>query len=136
MGGELITDENNLGTRWGYWIGGMIPFAYVVYTLLVGLKNATESEEDPAIADKLKMAQWATVISWLTYPVVYIIPMMGVSGASAVVGIQVGYCISDVISKCGVGLIIYNITLAKSKQMRGALAGYENVDGRNGIQIR
>jgi bacteriorhodopsin len=133
--GELITDENNLSTRWGYWVGGMIPFAYVVYTLLVGLRNATESEEDPAIAHKLKVAQWATIISWLTYPIVYIIPMMGVSGASAVVGIQVGYCISDVISKCGVGLIIYNITLAKSKQMRSAPDGYESVDGRNAIQI-
>jgi hypothetical protein len=27
-----------------------------------------------------------TIISWLTYPVVYILPMLGLSGASAMVG--------------------------------------------------
>ena len=40
--------------------------------------------------------------------------MLGFHGAQAVVNIQVGYCVSDVISKCGVGLIIYSITAAKS----------------------
>jgi len=56
-----------------------------------------------------------TVISWCTYPVVYLFPMFGIEGSSAIVGIQIGYSISDIISKCGVGLVIYQITLAKSK---------------------
>ncbi len=60
-------------------------------------------------------AQVVTVLSWLTYPVVYVFPMLGFSGAKAIVAIQVGYCASDVISKCGVGLIIYSITAAKSQ---------------------
>merc|ERR1712079_786809 len=49
-------------------------------------------------------------------PFLYIVyePMVGFKGAQAVVNIQVGYCVSDVISKCGVGLIIYSITAAKS----------------------
>ena len=47
-------------------------------------------------------------------PFVYIIPMFGAQGANAVVGIQVGYCMSDIISKCGVGMLIYQITIAKS----------------------
>merc|ERR1712079_216620 len=66
------------------------------------------------IRDLVFRAQWVTVVSWLTYPVVYIFPMLGFKGAQAVVNIQVGYCVSDVISKCGVGLIIYSITSAKS----------------------
>jgi len=60
-------------------------------------------------------AQWVTVVSWLTYPVVYVFPMLGFKDAGAVVAIQVGYCVSDIISKCGVGLIIYSVTAAKSK---------------------
>jgi len=40
--------------------------------------------------------------------------MMGISGSNAIVGIQLGYSISDIISKCGVGLLIYQITIAKS----------------------
>ena len=55
------------------------------------------------------------VASWLTYPVVYVLPMIGFSGAKAVVAIQVGYCASDIIAKCGVGLIIYSVTAAKSE---------------------
>ena len=36
------------------------------------------------------------------------------TAADAVVAIQIGYCASDIISKCGVGLVIYQITYAKS----------------------
>ena len=57
-----------------------------------------------------------TVVSWCTYPIVYILPMLGLDGADAVVGIQLGYCVADIVSKCGVGFLIYNITMAKSKQ--------------------
>merc|ERR1712056_174303 len=100
--------------RWGYWFCALIPFAYIVYELLVGLAAATAAETDPRVRDLVFRAQWVTVVSWLTYPVVYIFPMLGFKGAQAVVNIQVGYCVSDVISKCGVGLIIYSITNAKS----------------------
>ena len=70
----------------------MIPFLYIVYTLLVGLQEATNKESDPAVKNLLNLACQATVVSWCTYPVVYILPMLGLSGADAVVGIQLGYC--------------------------------------------
>merc|ERR1712086_1041050 len=35
--GELVTEQSELGQRWKYWTLAMIPFLYVVYTLLVGL---------------------------------------------------------------------------------------------------
>merc|ERR1712026_585086 len=70
------------------------------------------------VKDKIKTAQVVTVISWCTYPVVYLFPMLGISASKAVVGIQVGYCASDIISKCGVGLFIYQISYAESKQER------------------
>jgi len=111
--GELIV-EGNLAQRWNYWCLAMLPFCYIVYELLVGLAAATAAETDPKVRDLVFKAQWVTVLSWLTYPVVYIFPMLGFAGAQAVVNIQVGYCVSDVISKCGVGLIIYSITSAKS----------------------
>merc|ERR1711985_201927 len=123
--GELVLDEEHIGTRWGYWAAAMVPFCFVVYTLIVGLSEATEAETDAAIKSKIKTAQWMTVISWCTYPIVYIIPMFGAKGASAVVGIQVGYCVSDIISKCGVGFLIYGITNAKSKALKN---GYDNIE--------
>jgi bacteriorhodopsin len=116
--GELILDKSQISTRWIYWALAMIPFAFVVITLIFGLRKATAAESDPSIRNKIKTAQYLTIISWLTYPIVYIIPMFGVSGADAVVGIQMGYCLSDIISKCGVGFIIYGITNAKSKAVK------------------
>jgi len=115
--GELILEADKLSTRWVYWCLAMIPFIFVVYTLVIGLADATNAENDLAVRSKIKTAQWMTVISWLTYPVVYIIPMLGAKGANAVVGIQMGYCLSDIISKCGVGFLIFGITNAKSKAL-------------------
>jgi len=116
--GELVLDEDGLGTRWVYWIGAMLPFLYIVQTLLVGLNDATMAETDPAVRDLIKGVQWWTVISWCTYPIVYVFPMMGITGENAVVGIQLGYSISDIVSKCGVGLMVYQISMAKSHALK------------------
>jgi len=112
--GEL-TVTGDLTPRWVCWFVSMTFFLYIVYELLVGLSEATNAEADPVIKAKIGTAQVVTVISWCTYPVVYLFPMMGIDAAHAVVGIQIGYCASDIISKCGVGLLIYQITFAKSK---------------------
>merc|ERR1719159_1152215 len=111
--GELVI-TGDLTPRWICWFISMMFFLYIVYELLVGLAAATASEADPSIAGKIKTAQVMTVISWCTYPIVYLFPMLGITAASAVVSVQLGYCVSDIISKCGVGLIIYQISYAKS----------------------
>jgi len=113
--GEL-TVAGNLTPRWICWFISMLFFLYIVYELLVGLASATASESDPTIAGKIQTAQVMTVISWCTYPIVYLFPMLGISASNAVVSIQLGYCVSDIISKCGVGLVIYQISYAKSSK--------------------
>jgi len=119
--GEL-TVSGDLTPRWLCWFVSMCFFLYIVYELLVGLKAATDSESDPVIKGKIELAQWMTVISWCTYPIVYLFPMLGIAASSAVVSIQIGYCISDIISKCGVGLVIYQVTYAKSNKEGALLA--------------
>merc|ERR1712209_373942 len=113
--GEL-TVTGDLTPRWICWFVSMIFFLYIVFELLVGLSAATNSESDPVIKEKIVLAQVMTVISWCTYPVVYLFPMLGITASNAVVAIQLGYCVSDIISKCGVGLVIYQITYAKSSK--------------------
>jgi len=122
--GELVV-TGDLTPRWICWALSMCFFLYIVYELLVGLAAATASETDETIAGKIKTAQVMTVISWCTYPVVYLFPMLGINAASAVVSIQLGYCVSDIISKCGVGIVIYQITAAKSEKEGGFLATIE-----------
>merc|ERR1719420_1420662 len=113
--GEL-TVSGNLTPRWVCWFLSIAFFLYIVYELLVGLASATNSESAPTIKSKIQSVQVMTVISWCTYPIVYLFPMLGIDAASAVVSIQIGYCASDIISKCGVGLLIYQITYAKSSK--------------------
>jgi len=118
--GEL-TVHGDLTNRWICWFLSMTFFLYIVYELLVGLAAATDKETDQEIKGKIQTAQLMTVISWCTYPVVYLFPMLGINAAQSVVSIQIGYCASDIISKCGVGILIYQITYAKSSKQNGLL---------------
>merc|ERR1712137_1255402 len=124
--GELVV-TGDLTPRWVCWFVSMCFFLYIVYELLVGLAAATNSETDPMIKSKIETAQIMTVISWCTYPVVYLFPMLGINAATAVVSIQIGYCVSDIISKCGVGIVIYQITYAKSHK-EGLLSYGDQID--------
>jgi len=113
--GELIIEGPMLSLRFGCFMFSFMIFLYIVQKLLVGLKGAIGREKNPAVAGMLNQTCLWTVISWCTYPVVYLFPFLGITGAQAVVGIQLGYCVSDVISKCGIGFLIYNITITKSE---------------------
>merc|ERR1711879_588363 len=115
--GELIV-TGDLSKRWMCRFFSVMVFSSIVYTLLVGLADATAREDDPEVKSMIKLSQFVTVVSWCTYPVVYLFPMFGTGGAQSVVSIQVGYCVSDIISKCGVGLFIYQITYLKSENER------------------
>merc|ERR1712185_71952 len=112
--------SNEAGTRWMFWFLSMLPFTYIVYTLFFGLKESQDAQPEE-VRDMVKYACYATVFSWCTYPVVYVFPMLtgstqgkGGLDAQAMVAIQVGYTVSDIISKCGVGYLVYRIGLAKS----------------------
>merc|ERR1712071_446979 len=73
--GELFV-SGDLLPRWVCWFMGMVFFLYIVYELLVGLAEVTNSEADPEIKSKIQLVQVMTVISWCTYPVVYLVPIL------------------------------------------------------------
>merc|ERR1740115_716072 len=106
--GEL-TIVGDMTPRWVCWFLSMIFFCYIVFELLVGLASATNQETDETVRGKIKNAQLMTVVSWCTYPVVYLLPILKIGGANTIVAVQMGYCVSDIISKCGVGVLIYQI---------------------------
>jgi len=116
--GETSSDT---GTRWAFWALAMVPFCYIVYTLFLGLSKAIESVPQ-SIRGQVSTARTVTVISWLTYPVVYVLPMFGIQRDASEIGIQIGYSFSDVISKCLVGIMITHIAIARSK-LDGVLIG-------------
>merc|ERR1712213_123027 len=94
--GEIQDDPKG---RWMWWLFAMIPFLYVVQELAVGLSAASQklaTTHGESVASLTGYARWLTVISWLTYPFVYIIKMMGISGVAATAGEQIGYSVADV----------------------------------------
>merc|ERR1711975_159638 len=79
--------SSSAGTRWVFWFLSMIPFCYIVYTLFVGLK-ASQDAQPEACKEQVKWACWATVISWCTYPIVFILPMISGSSGKSGLGAQ------------------------------------------------
>lgn len=109
--GEISSDN---GTRalWGFL--STLPFVYIVYALFTGLGSSME-EQKPQVRVLIRNTRLLLLATWGFYPIVYMLPFFGVTGATALVAIQVGYCIADVAAKAGYGLMIYAIANEKSK---------------------
>ncbi len=107
-------------TRWLWWCLSMIPFLIIQFELFVGLKDSI-AQQAPEARGLVSLARYITVVTWLFYPIVYILPMIGLSGTTAVVGVQVGYSIADVLAKAAFGLFIYNIALKKTHAEASAM---------------
>lgn len=125
--GEVATDP---GTRWLWWALAMVPFLIIVYDLFIGLKNSIATQ--PASARGLiSAARWLTIGSWCFYPVVFILPMLGLSGGTAATAVQVGYTIADIVAKALFGLFIYLIAVRKSEAELDALPLSDGYSSRN-----
>ena len=109
--GEISAD---LGTRWMWWSLAMVPFLIIVYDLFVGLKKSIESQPEGA-RHLISAARWLTVVSWMFYPVVFVVPMIGFTGGAATTAVQVGYTVADVVAKAVFGVLIFIIAARKSE---------------------
>ncbi len=89
-----------------------VPFVYILYVLFVELSKAaaTESGRVKELLFNTRLLLFAT---WGFYPVAYLFPQLGIDGAWATVGLQVGYSVADIAAKCGYGVMIYAIARAK-----------------------
>merc|ERR1712113_852984 len=96
-------------------LGRGVPFSYVVMTLVAGLNGATDKQPG-SVKSLVVSARYLTVISWLTYPGVYIIKSMGLAGNVATTYEQVGYSVADVVAKAVFGVLIWAIASGKSAE--------------------
>ncbi|MDJ0835909.1 MAG: bacteriorhodopsin-like [Acidobacteriota bacterium] len=110
--GEISSDAT---TRWIWWVAAMIPFLYIIYVMVSELAKAAETQ--PAhIRSLMSAARQIIIVSWWFYPLAYIAPMVGLSGSTGQVALQVGYTIADLVAKAVFGLVIYRIASAKSEE--------------------
>merc|ERR1712241_71046 len=107
--------QDDLAVRWFWWALAMVPFSYVVFSLVGGLNEAT-SKQPESVKGLVVSARFLTVTSWLTYPGVYIIKNIGLAGAVATAYEQVGYSIADVVAKAVFGVLIWAIAAGKSAE--------------------
>lgn len=109
--GEISTD---MTTRIVWGTVSTIPFAYIIYLLWVELSKSLVRQ--PAGVQKLvSNMRWLLLFSWGVYPIAYLLPVLGITGTTATVGVQVGYTIADVLAKPIFGLLVFAIAIAKTK---------------------
>ncbi|AKO52517.1 xanthorhodopsin [Marinobacter psychrophilus] len=104
----------NVGTRAIFWILSMIPFIYIVRELVIGLKESISKQPDN-VKGLISKAAILVVASWAFYPIVYLLPLLGVTGGSAIVVVETGYTIADIMAKAVFGLLIFVIAIRKSE---------------------
>ena len=85
----------------------MVFFSCFVYELLMGLAEVTSSEADVKIKSKIQLVQMMAVICECRYLDGCLFPVFDSAASEAVAAVPVGYCVSDIISECGVELSIY-----------------------------
>jgi len=107
--------QDDLLVRWIFWALAMIPFSYVVFTLVAGLNDATDKQPESA-RSLVVAARYVTAISWLTYPFVYIIKSCGLKGSIATTYEQIGYSLADFVAKAVFGVLIWAIAANKSAE--------------------
>ena len=113
--GEIDKTSTELFSNRGLWgFLSSVPFVYILVVLIGQIKSAM-ARTTPQIAVLLRNAALLTLFTWGFYPIAYMAPFYGVSGANAEVVLQVGYSIADIAAKCGYGLLIYRIAVLRTE---------------------
>ena len=79
--------------------------------------SASIASQPAEVKDLVGSARTLTILSWCFYPIVFILPMLGVGEMVAGeinAAVQVGYTIADIVAKAGFGVMIYMIAQRKS----------------------
>lgn len=105
-----VASENTTRMVWG--LLSTVPFLYILYALWSELSKAA-SGESTEVKVLLRNTRLLLLGTWGFYPIAYLMPLVGVSGANATVSLQVGYSLADILAKCGYGVMIYAIARAK-----------------------
>jgi bacteriorhodopsin len=101
-------------TRWFWWALAMVPFVYIVDTLFFRLRASIENQPE-SVRGLIRLACVLTIITWCFYPIVFVLPMLGLEGGEATAALQIGYSIADILAKVGFGILIYAIAYKKSE---------------------
>ncbi len=124
--------SSNLTTRIIWGTVSTIPFAYIIYVLWVELSKSLV-RQPAAVQTLISNMRLLLLFSWGAYPIAYLLPMLGITGTTANVGVQLGYTIADVLAKPIFGLLVFAIAVTKTTADQGdegspTESGYAELD--------
>ena len=102
------------GLRFVFWVLSMIPFIFIVYQLVVGLKESI-SKQPESVQNLVQISIYLVIGSWLFYPIVYLFPLVGLDGGAAITAVEIGYTVADIVAKAVFGVFIFVIAMRKSQ---------------------
>jgi bacteriorhodopsin len=105
-----------------------VPFAYILFVLWFEMKDAITRQTEQ-VQTLMSGMRWLIIASWGVYPIAYLLPEVGITGAVATVSVQVGYTIADLLAKPVFGLLAFSI--ARIKSQTEAEAGETKLSGYN-----
>ncbi|MGY2893935.1 bacteriorhodopsin-like [Deinococcus sp. UYEF24] len=129
--GEIGT----LTARFWWGLASTVPFVYILW-LLWGELGRAASRQKPEVQLYSRNMKLLLLFSWGVYPIAYALPMLGITGSEAVIGVQVGYTIADVLAKPIFGLLAYAIAITKTRQDLGLSEDDELVPNPTAVTSR
>ena len=122
-----VAESTSARLIWGFI--STIPFVYILYVLWVELGKSLvrQPEEVRILVRNIRLLLLGT---WGFYPITYLLPVLGLAGGSAIISIQTGYAIADILAKCGYGLMIFWIAKAKTEADEAAVTAPETTKGK------
>ncbi len=114
--GETDRVSQTVVSQRGLWgTLSTIPFLYILVVLL-GEIRASMRRSSAQVSTLLRNTALLTLFAWGFYPIAYMAPFFGLTGAGAEMGLQVGYSVADIIAKCGYGLLIHAIAVHRTEE--------------------
>lgn len=109
--GEIEQGDRLARALWG--LAGTVPFLYILWVLWGELAGAVR-HDTPGVRQRFARLRWLLLASWSLHPLVYAFPLLGLTGASALIAGQVGHSVADLTAKVFYGLLIYGIAREKT----------------------
>lgn len=91
-----------------------IPFVYLLYVLWREL-NQEMQDEPERVKVLFRNLRYLLLFTWGVYPIVYMFPLFGWNGSTALVVSQIAYATADLAAKAGYGLMIHAIAVNKTR---------------------
>ncbi len=103
--GEISVDTQ---TRVIWGTISTLPFLYILW-VLYGMLNDALAELNEDASRLVTNSVLLLLGSWGFFPVIYMVPFLGLGGSSTEVGVQLGYMVADWLAKAGFSFLVYSV---------------------------